>query len=53
MDKSLLDRDILSEYLKGHDRTVATRALAAIIQSGSSRTKPCFHAVALMVAAAR
>jgi tRNA(fMet)-specific endonuclease VapC len=28
MGKAILDTDILSEYLKGHDQTVATRAAA-------------------------
>jgi predicted nucleic acid-binding protein len=34
MTKSLLDTDILSEYLKGHDRTVATHAARYAQQHG-------------------
>ena len=34
MDKALLDTDILSEYLKGHDRTVANHAARYAQQHG-------------------
>ena len=51
MSKALLDTDILSEYLKGHNRTVIRRAAAYAQQQGIftftnrlDTVKPCASA---------